>query len=81
MVIVENNGITANSMLVGDSNYGTIYEVENYNVTTGYINDQFSADLVTLKAKKRENLLIRTADAGGFKKVASISAALTTLAT
>lgn len=81
MRIVESNAMVANTLLVMDSRFGTIYEVEGYNVTTGHVADQFKEDLVTLKAKKREALLIREADKGGFKKVTSISAALTTLAT
>jgi len=80
MTIVVNNGVPANTMVVGDSDYGKIYEVEGYSVSTGYIGTQFTSDLISLKARKRENLLIRTADETGFKKVLDITAALTALA-
>jgi HK97 family phage major capsid protein len=78
--IIESNAVTADTMVIGDSRYGKIYEVEGYNVSTGYTDTQFAEDLVTLKAKKREALLIRTADEGGFKKETGIAAALVTLA-
>lgn len=81
ITIVESNAVTADTMVIGDSRYGKIYEVEGYNVSTGYTDTQFAEDLVTLKAKKREALLIRTADEGGFKKETGIAAALVTLAT
>ena len=81
MRVVESNAMTANTMLVMDTRFGTIYEVEGFNITTGYVDAQFSSDLITLKAKKREALLIRDADTGGFKKVTSISAALLLLDT
>ena len=81
MVVIETNAITANTMVVCDAQFGKIYEVEGYNISTGYTGDQFTKDLMTLKAKKREALLIRDADKAGFVKVTSISSALTTLAT
>lgn len=81
ITIIESNAVTADTMLIGDSRYGKIYEVEGYNVSTGYTDTQFAEDLVTLKAKKREALLIRIADEGGFKKETGIAAALVTLAT
>lgn len=80
MTVIESNAVTANTMLVGDSRYGTIYEVEGYNVTTGWVNDQFTADLMTLKAKKRMAMLVREADREAFYKVEDITAALITLA-
>ena len=79
MTIVVNNGVPQNTMVVGDSDYGKIYEVEGYSVSTGYIGNQFTSDLISLKARKRENLLIRTADETGFKKVLDITLALTAL--
>jgi hypothetical protein len=50
-------------------------------LSRGYTGSQFVEDMMTLKARKRLALLVRTADKGGFAKVTSISAALTTLAT
>jgi hypothetical protein len=49
-------------------------------VGVGYDGSDWSNDMMTLKARKRLNLLVRTADQTGFKKVTSISASLVTLA-
>lgn len=81
LTIIQSAAVTADTMLIGDGRYGSIYEVEGYNVTTGHSGTQFVEDLVTLKAKKREGLLIRVADRGAFKKETGIAAALVTLAT
>lgn len=80
IVVIECNAITANTFVLGDSRFAKIYEVEGYNVSTGYTGDQFIKDLMTLKAKKREALLMRNVDLTGFLKVTDIDAALTTLA-
>lgn len=79
--IIECNSITANEMILGDSRFGKIYEEPGFAVATGYDGADWSSDMMTLKARKRLNLLVRTADQTGFAKVASISAALVTLAT
>jgi len=81
MVVVECNAVTANTMIVGDRRYGRIYEKSGVVLSRGYTGSQFVEDMMTLKARKRLALLVRTADKGGFAKVTSISAALTTLAT
>ena len=44
-------------------------------------NNQFNEDELTIKARKRLLLLVKNGDRTGFRKVTSISAALTTLAT
>ena len=79
--IIECNAITANTMVVGCSGYGKIYEEPGVTVATGYDGSDWSSDMMTMKARRRLNLLIRTQDQVGFAKVASISAALTLLAT
>ena len=81
MLIMECNAFTANTMAVGDSRYGKIYEEPGMYVATGYDGSDWSADMQTMKARKRLNLLIRTVDQTGWKEVTSISAALVTLAT
>lgn len=78
--IIEDNNITANTLVVGDSRYGRIYEMDGVTVSRGYKGDQFAQDLMSIKARKRLAFLIRANDATGFRKVTSISAALTTLA-
>jgi len=79
--VIECNAVTANTMVVGCSGYGKIYEEPGFYVATGYDGSDWSSDMMTMKARKRLNLLVRTQDQVGFAKVASISAALTTLAT
>jgi hypothetical protein len=79
--IIECNAIPANQLVLGDSRYAKIYEEPGFVVATGYDGADWSNDMMTLKARKRLNLLLRTVDRTGFAKVASISAALTTLAT
>ena len=81
ITVIESNVITANSMVVGDRRYGRIYEKGGIVLSKGQINAQFTEDMMTLKVRKRLAFLIRGADKGGFAKVTSISAALTTLAT
>lgn len=81
MLVIESNTVTANTMLVGDSRFGKIYEIPGIFVGTGLVNDQYTKDLITMKARRRLGLLVRTADQGAWKKVTSISAALVTLAT
>ena len=79
--VIECNSVTANTAILGDSRYARIYEEAGFVVGMGYDGADWSSDMMTLKARKRLNLLVRTADATGFAKVASISAALTLLAT
>lgn len=80
IVVIEANCITANTMVVGDSRFGRIYETPGIEITRGLVGTQFTEDEITIKARKRLAFLIREADKSGFRKVTSISAALTTLA-
>jgi hypothetical protein len=66
-------------MFMGDSRYVRCYEKSGVVLSEGTINAQFTSDMRTLKAKKRLLLLVREADKSGFRKVTSISAALTAL--
>ena len=79
--IVEDNNVVANTLYLGDSRFARIYEMGGVVVSKGYNGTDFAEDMLTLKARKRLAFLIREADKTGFRKVASISAALTTLAT
>lgn len=81
VAIIECNALTPNTAIVGDSRYAKIYQKGGIVLTKGLVNAQFIDDAMTLKARKRLALLVRGADAGGFKKVASISGSLVTLAT
>jgi len=79
--IIEDNNVTANSLVVGDSRFARVYEMGGVVLSKGSVNAQFTEDMMTIKARKRLAFLIREADKTGFKKVTSISAALVTLAT
>lgn len=81
MLVLEENAITANTMVIGDSRYARIYERAGITLSRGVIGNQFAEDMETLKVRTRLAFLIRDADVGGFLKVTSISAALVTLAT
>ena len=81
MIVLEENSVPANTMVIGDRRYARIYEIAGVQLSRGRVNDQFTSDLETLKARTRLAFLIREADKGGFKKVTDIAAALTTLAT
>lgn len=80
IVVIEANCIAANTMVVGDSRFGRIYEMPGVEIARGHVGTQFTEDEITIKARKRLAFLIREADKSGFRKVTSISAALTTLA-
>lgn len=80
MVIIEDNNMADNTLVVGDSRFGRIYEMGGVVLTKGEINAQFTSDMTTLKARKRLLFLIRTVDKTGFRKVTDVTAALTTLA-
>lgn len=79
MTLIENNDMANNTCVVGDSRFGTIYEVEGYNLSVGYVSTQFTSDLMTLKARRRLALLIRTADQTGFLKSTDILTDIATL--
>lgn len=81
MRVVESAQVTANTFTMGDGRYGTIYDDGGIELEMGYVDDQFTKDTMTIKARKRTMLLIRTVNEGGFKKVASISASVADLST
>ena len=76
MSVVESSQVVANTLALGDSRFGTIYDLEGVTVEMGYINDQFVKNAMTILAEKREMLLIRNVDASGFLKVTDIDAAI-----
>ena len=80
VTVIEDNQVVANTMFIGDSRFARIYERSGLEISEGYVGDQFVEDAMTIKIRKRLAFLIRTVDKTGFKKVTSISAALTTLA-
>lgn len=74
MTVVESSQVTANTLLVGDFRYGTIYDLEDVSLEMGYINDQFVKNAMTLLAEKRLTLLIRNVDADAFLSATDITA-------
>jgi len=81
MIIVEDNNLADNTLVVGDSRYGSIFEKGGLTLSRVYVNAQAVEDMVTIKARKRMLFLVRNVDKTGFRKVTSVSAALATLAT
>ena len=79
VTVVEDNSITANTMILGDRRFAEIHEKTGYQVSKGYTGTQFAEDEMTLKVRKRLLLLVREADKGGWLKVTDIDDALTTL--
>lgn len=81
ITVVASNSVTANTMLMGDFNYATLYKMGGVTLKVGLIDKQFVENMVTVQAEQRLGLLVRSAHTDAFRKVTSISAALTTLAT
>ena len=81
VLVLECNSFAANTAVMGDSRYGKIYEEDGFYVATGYNGTDFGEDMMTMKARKRMNLLIRTVDQTGWLKITDITAALATIGT
>jgi HK97 family phage major capsid protein len=79
--VVESNQVDANTMVVGDFRFGTVYDLEDTTIEMGWINDQFIKNTFTILAEKRLALLIRTVDETAFRKVTNITTALAALET
>ena len=81
ILVIENNNVADNVLYIGDSRHGRIYDAaEGYTLSVGYVDDQFTGDIKTLKARKRTCLLIKDSEAPGYLKVADIAAAIAALA-
>lgn len=79
MRVVESSQVTANTMLVGDFRWGTIYDLEGVSIEMGWVNDQFIQNAMTILAEVRLGLLVRTVDVNAFSKVTDIDAAITAI--
>lgn len=74
VLVIESNTVVANSLTMGQTTYARIYEEESgVVVSTGVVNDQFVKDQLTLKARRRMNILVRQADRGAWLKSANIT--------
>lgn len=81
MVVYENSVVTQNTMLIGDFRYGTKFVMGGVKVEIGWVNDQFTKDLMTIKAHERTALLVRNVDADAFTKVTNIDTAISNITT
>ena len=79
MQAVENNLIADNALLVGDFSLGTVYYWDGLVIEMGYVNDDFTNNLVTISARMRENLRIKDNDVQGFVYVSDVAAAITAI--
>ena len=78
--VVVSSSVTANTMLVGDFDFSTLYRMGGIEIKMGWIDDQFIKNTSTILAEYREALLVRSVDTGAFNKCTDIAAALITLA-
>lgn len=79
VTVIESNIVAANTMCMADNRFVRVYEESGLQVSTGLVNDQFTRDLITLKARRRAEVLVREADRQAVYRVTDITAALTTL--
>jgi hypothetical protein len=79
--VIESAAVTANTCLVGDSRFATIYEVEGYTIEQGYQSGDWELDIPSIKVRRRLCLVVKNVNAGAFNKCTDIDAALVTLGT
>jgi HK97 family phage major capsid protein len=79
--IIASNSVTADTMLVGDFDFATLYSLGGLSLDVGWIDKQFVENMVTVRAEERFGLLTRTVHTNAFAKETGIAAALVTLAT
>jgi hypothetical protein len=81
MIVRSNPNVPANSLRVMDSTKGTIYNRKGVVIEMSYENgSNFETEVVTIKAYRRLNLLIRNVNKNAFMKCSDIDAALLALA-
>lgn len=76
-IIVPSAAVTADTLSMGDGRHVRYYDVEGINLEFGLDADDFTKDLITLKGRKRGNLLLKTADATAFYKVTNVDQRIT----
>jgi HK97 family phage major capsid protein len=79
--VVPSASVTTNTLVLGDFNYATIYNLGGVTIDMGWIDKQFVENMMTIRAERRLGMLVRTAHTDAFRKVTDVSTALTTLAT
>jgi hypothetical protein len=82
MNVVESSQVTANTLVIGDFRYGTVYDDgQGIEVTMGWINDDFIKNQWRILAEERLALLVRNINLPAFRKVTSITAAIAAIET
>jgi len=76
--VVANNGVAAGSFLVGDFKKDNLAIREEFNIQIGYVNDDFTKNLVTILAEMRAVNYIKTNHLNAFVK-GTFAAAITAL--
>jgi len=66
--IVENNGVPAGEYLVGDFSKDNLRMREEMNVQVGYVNDDFTKNLITVLVEARACNFVKTNHLGAFVK-------------
>lgn len=80
--VTESSEVTANTLVIGDFRYGTVYDDgQGIEVTMGWINDDFIKNQWRILAEERLGLLVRTINLPAFRKVTSITAAIAAIET
>lgn len=64
--VVANNGVTAGNFLVGDFKKDNLAIREEFNIQIGYVNDDFTKNLVTILAEMRAVNYIKTNHLNAF---------------
>lgn len=77
--VVESAQVVANTLVIGDFDYAWLYDYGGTEVSMGWVNDQFIKNTFTILAERRLALLVRNVHLDAFRKVTSISAAITAI--
>lgn len=81
MIVRSNPNVPANSVWVGDSTKGTIYQRKAAVAEMSFENaTNFETEVATMKVYERLNLLIRNVDKNAFMKCTDVATALTAIA-
>jgi hypothetical protein len=74
--VIENIGVTANTMVVGDFTKSNLRLREDAMISIGYENDDFTKNLVTILGEIRAVHYIKTNHLKAFVNVTDIDAAI-----
>jgi HK97 family phage major capsid protein len=66
--VIENNGVPAGEYLVGDFTKDNLRMRQEMNVQVGYVNDDFTKNLMTVLVEARACNFVKTNDYGAFVK-------------